>query len=77
VHRKKLVEDTLEFRKAKAYCFLCSKLDPKVGERVFVGTPEDAVAYVKTAVQGACLADVPDTPQGLVLADNRCRGAFQ
>jgi hypothetical protein len=77
VHRKKLVEDTLEFRKAKKFCFQHSKFDAKRQERVFAGTPKDVAAFVKIAVPDAHLADLPDTPQGLVLADNRCRGAFQ
>jgi hypothetical protein len=69
--------ESMEFRKARQFCFEHSKFDSKLGERVFVGYPEQAVAFVKIAVPEAYLADVPETPQGVVLADNRGRGMFQ
>src|SRR5665647_1815853 len=34
-------------------------------------------AFVEAVVADHYLADIPDVVQGLVLADNRCRGAFQ
>ena len=77
MHRKKLVEDTLEFRKAKQFCFQHGKFDPRLQERVYFGCRDEAVAFVKIAVPDACLANFPESPQGLVLADNRGRGAFQ
>jgi hypothetical protein len=76
-HRGHRSVQRLEFRKAKQFCFQHSKYDPKLQENVFLGYPEQTVAFVKIAVENADLADVPDTPQGLVLADNHCRGAFQ
>ena len=69
--------ESLEFRKTRQFCFQHSKYDPKLQERIFVGYQEETVAFVKIAVPNACVADLPDTPQGLVLADNRCTGAFQ
>jgi hypothetical protein len=77
VHRKKTLEDTLEFKKAKQFCFRNSMYDPKRQERVFTKTPEETVGFVKIAVTDAFEDDIPDCPQGLVLADNHCTGAFQ
>jgi hypothetical protein len=77
VHRKKPVGDSLEFEKAKQFCFRNSKFDPKRQERIFIKTPEDAVCFVKIAVADAFVEEIPECPQGLVLADNHCTGAFQ
>jgi hypothetical protein len=67
----------MEFRKARQFCFQHSKFDAKLQERVFFGCMDEAVAFVKIAVPDACLANVPESPQGLVLTDIRGRGAFQ
>jgi hypothetical protein len=77
IHRGYRSSKSMEFRKARQFCFQHSKFDSKLQERIFVGTPQGAIAFIRIAVPNADLADVPDTPQGLVLADNRCRGAFQ
>ncbi len=78
VHRKKRVADSPELRVARRYCFENSVCDPKVGECVFVGDPDGVVAMVNIALGVAAVPErIPDTPQGLVLTDRRCRGAFQ
>ncbi|HEY9753910.1 MAG TPA: hypothetical protein V6C97_01985 [Oculatellaceae cyanobacterium] len=77
VHRKKLREETLEFLKAKEFCFQHSRIDSKLQERAFTGTPEEVVAFVKAEVPEVYLADVPDTPQGVILTDNHGTGVFQ
>ena len=67
-----------EFRKARSYCYQNSKYDPKKQERVYVGTEDQTVAFVNIALGVSAVPElIPDTPQGLVLADNRCTGAFQ
>ena len=76
-HRGKRSVESIEFRKARQFCFGHSKFDPKLQERTFIGTPEAVKAFVEAAVADVYLADIPDVVQGLVLADNRCRGAFQ
>jgi hypothetical protein len=76
-HRGHRSAERLEFRKARQFCFQHSKYDPKIQENVFIGYPEQTVAFVKIAVSNADLFAVPETPQGLVLADNHCTGAFQ
>ncbi len=76
-HRGIRSEDTLEYRIAKTFCLENSKYDSEVQECVFVGLPEQVVAYVRTVIPDAYIADVPDTPQGLVLTDNRGTGVFQ
>jgi hypothetical protein len=77
VHRKILLADSLEFKKAKTFCFRNSKYDHKRQERIFTATPEDVVNFVHIAVEDPIEEWIPETPQGLVLADNRCTGAFQ
>ena len=78
VHRKKQSADSLEFKKARSYCFDHSKFDARLQERIFVGRPEDVVAAVNISIGVQTIPEeIPDTPQGLVLADNRCTGAFQ
>jgi hypothetical protein len=57
VHRKKPVEDTLEFKKAKQFCFQHSKFDAKLQERIFVSTPEDVVTFARIAVPNAHFAE--------------------
>ncbi len=77
-HRGQRSVESREFRKARSYCFENSWYDPKLQERVFVGSPEGVVAAVNLAFGvSAVPEEIPDTPKGLVLADNRCRGAFQ
>jgi len=70
-------QQCLEYEKAAQFCFRHSKLDPELGERIFLGDQEQTIAFVEIVLREACIAEVPDTPRGLVLADNRCRGAFQ
>jgi hypothetical protein len=77
VHRGKRSEESIEFRKARQFCFGHSKFDSKLQERTFIGTPEALKAFVEASVADSYLADIPDVVQGLVLADNRFRGAFQ
>ena len=76
-HRGHRSAESLEFRKARQFCFQHSKFDAKLQERIFAGIPEEVASFVTIAVPNARLDDVPETPQGLVLADNRGRGAFQ
>ena len=76
-HRGQRSEESIEFKKARQFCFGHSKFDSKLQERTFIGTPEAVKAFVEAAVADPYFADIPDVVQGLVLADNRCRGAFQ
>jgi len=76
-HRGKRSFESLEYRKARAFCFRKSKYDPKRQERIFTGTPKETIDFVLIAVEYPVEARIPETPQGLVLADNRCTGAFQ
>ena len=76
-HRGQRSRESREFRKTRSYCYHNSKYDPRLQEQVFVGTPAEVKAFVLVEVQGAYAADIPDAPQGLVLADNHCTGAFQ
>ena len=61
----------------RQYCFDHGKFDPKLQENIFLGSPENLRAFVEVAVPDAYLADLPDLPRGIVLADNRGSGAFQ
>jgi hypothetical protein len=56
---------------AKQYCFDFGKFDSKLQDNIFVGSPEDLKVFVEVGVPDAYLADLPDLPQGIVLADNR------
>jgi hypothetical protein len=76
-HRGKRSLESAEFRRARQYCFLNCKFDPKRQENVFLGTQENTAAFVCSTVEHAFMADIPDTPQGLVLANNHGEGAFQ
>ena len=76
-HRGRRSFESLEYRKARAFCFRKSKYDSKRQERIFVATPAEVVDFVRIAVKNPWEEEIPDTPQGLVLADNRCTGAFQ
>ncbi len=63
---------------ARSYCFENSVHDPQLGECIFVGDPDGVVAIVNVALGVAAVPErIPDTPQGLVLTDRRCREAFQ
>jgi len=75
-HRGRRSEESIEFRKARQFCFRHSKFDSKLQEKIFVGTSEAVKAFVEAVVADPYLADIPDVAQGLVLADNRCRGLF-
>ena len=76
-HRGQRSEEIVEFRKARQFCFVHSNFGSKLQERIFLGTPEAVKTFVEAAVVDPYLADILDVVQGLVLADNRCRGAFQ
>ncbi len=77
-HRGQRSHESREFRKARSYCFEHSWYDAKLQERIFTGTEDELKAFVNIALE--CREDpenIPDAPQGLVLADNHCTGAFQ
>ena len=76
-HRGHRSSESMEFRSARQFCFRHCKYDRVSRERVFVGYPEQTLAFVEVSVENPCLSDVPDTPQGLVLADSRGGGAFE
>jgi hypothetical protein len=76
-HRGHRSAESMEFRKAKFFCFHNSTYDPECQERIFDGTPEDLRFFIQTVSPNAYAADIPDCPRGLILADNRCQGAFQ
>ncbi len=76
-HRGKRSVESLEYRKARAFCFRNSNYDTKRQERVFTATPQETILFIRIAVRNPVEDFIPDTPQGLVLADNRCTGAFQ
>jgi hypothetical protein len=77
IHRGHRSAESLEFRRARQFCFKQAKFDPKLQESIFVGDPEDLKIFVEVTVENACLAKIPDAPRGLVLSDNHCTGAFQ
>ena len=76
-HRGQRSDESIEFRKARQFCFDHSNFDSKLQERTFIGTPEAVKTFVEASVVDPYLADIPDVVKGLVLSDNRCRGAFQ
>ena len=67
-HRGHRSAESLEFRRARQFCFHQGKFDPKRQESIFVGDPEDLKIFVEATVENACLAEVPDAPRGLVLS---------
>lgn len=77
VHRGHRSTESLEYRKARFFCFKNSKFDPKLQERVFTGNAEELCLFIGAVVLDADEEEIPDCPTGLVLADNRCQGAFQ
>ncbi len=77
-HRGHRNEDTLEYKKARSYCFQNAFFEPEKKESIFLGEPEKTVNYVKVALgPNTFVADIPDTPRGLVLNDVRGTGAFE
>jgi hypothetical protein len=76
-HRGRRSAESIEFRRARFFCFRNSKFDPKVQEKNFVGDSEDLKVFIESTIEDPSLADVPDAPRGLVLSDNHCTGAFQ
>ena len=48
-HRGRRSEESIEFRKARQFCFGHSKFDSKLQERTFIGTPEAVKAFVEAA----------------------------
>lgn len=77
VHRGQRSIESLEYRKARQYCFSNSKFDPELQERIFTKTPDKVTAFVEIAVPWVDEEEIPECPQGLVLSDNHCTGAFQ
>jgi hypothetical protein len=77
VHRGYRSAESIEYRKSRFFCYKNSKFDPKLQERVFEGTPSELQLFVEAVVPDVCGENIPECPQGLVLADNRSRGAFQ
>ncbi len=65
------------FKTVKQYCVDLSKKDPELRETVFLGYPEDAVAFVMLMYPDANAESIPETPQGVVLFDNRGLGVLQ
>jgi hypothetical protein len=77
VHRGCRLAESTEYRKARFFCFKNSKFDPKLQEKVFDGSESDMRLFIQVVVPEASGENIPECPQGLVLADNRSRGAFQ
>jgi len=77
VHHGHRSAESIEFRKARFFCYRNSKFDPKLQERVFEGSEADMRFFVEAVYPEVCVENIPECPQGLVLADNRLRGAFQ
>ena len=75
-HRGHRSYEAIELRKARQFCFANSKYDIKLQECIFTKTPEDVEHFVHIAVVDPFDMEIPDCPQGLVLADNHCRGFF-
>jgi hypothetical protein len=73
-HRGKRSVDSLEFRKARSFCFAHSKLTLN-GENEF-SLRRLKKLWLLLIKLSMMLDFVSDTPQGLVLADNRCEGFF-
>jgi hypothetical protein len=76
VHRGRRSAESIEFRKAMFFCFKNSEFDRKMQERILLADEGDVRFFVSLFVADASEADVPSCPKGLVLADNRVRGAF-
>jgi hypothetical protein len=77
-HRGHRNEFTLEYKKARSYCFQNAFFEPEEKESIYLGEPEQVMRYVEIALgNNMDEFEVPDTPRGLVLTDVRGRGAFQ
>lgn len=68
--------ESLEYSKARWFCFQNSERDTEMQETIFTGTPEDLELCVDATVLDADLDAVPDCPRGLVISDNHACGAF-
>jgi hypothetical protein len=76
MHRGYRSAESIEYRKARFFCFRNSKFDSELQEWVFCGNQTDVEFFVDLFVLDPNEAEAPECPQGLVLADNRARGAF-
>jgi hypothetical protein len=76
VHRGRRSAESIEFRKAMFFCFRNSEFDRKMQERILLADEGDVRFFVSLFVADVSEEDVPSCPKGLVLADNRVRGAF-
>ena len=74
VHRRSA--ESIESRKAKFFCLKNSTYDRKLQERVFLGNEEDMRFYVTLTIPRPSEKRIPSCPKGLVMNDNRARGAF-
>ena len=50
-HRGQRSEESVEFRKARQFCFGHSNFNSKLQERTFIGTPEAVKTFVEMAVE--------------------------
>ena len=50
-HRGQRSEESVEFRKARQFCFGHSNFNSKLQERTFIGIPEAVRAFVEAAVE--------------------------
>jgi hypothetical protein len=76
VHRGRRSAESIEYRKAAFYCFRNSEFDREMQERILDADEQDVHFFVSLFVPNVSEVDVPSCPQGLVLTDNRSRGAF-
>jgi hypothetical protein len=76
VHRGKRSAESIEYRKTMFYCFKNSEFDRDMQERILDADEADVRFFVSLFVPDVSEIDVPSCPQGLVLTDNRARGAF-
>jgi hypothetical protein len=76
VHRGRRSAESIEYRKAAFYCFRNSEFDRERQERILEADEVDVRFFVSLFVPDVSEVDVPSCPQGLILTDNRARGAF-
>jgi hypothetical protein len=69
--------NSIEFCKARRFCFLNSEYDPENQENIFIGDADDLKLHVEAVVPNFDASEIPDCPRGLVLSDNHGCGAFQ
>ena len=74
VHKRST--ESIEYRQARFFCLRNSKLDWQLQERIFLGDEEDLRFFVQLIVENAHKEEIPVCPKGLVITDNRARGAF-